>query len=188
VKLIKKLLAAPFVVLAAVIILLEDWLWDDLARLAAAIGRLPVLRLIEALIASLPPYVALVVFAVPSLLLIPVKLIALYFISHGQATLGFLTVLGAKIVGTALVARIFALTRPKLLRIAWFAWLYNRFMAFKGRIYAVIKSTRIYRAAHEQHLRLRAAVRSWLAGGRGFWRRRWNAAVKLSRRRKQTQA
>jgi hypothetical protein len=38
-KRLKRLIAAPFVLLAAVIILLEDWLWDDLARLAAAIGQ-----------------------------------------------------------------------------------------------------------------------------------------------------
>jgi len=187
VKLIKKLLAAPFVFLAAVIILLEDWLWDDLARLAAAVGQLPVLRTIEAFIAGLPPYVALIVFAVPSLFLVPVKLVALYFISHGQATLGLLTVLVAKVAGTALVARIFALTRPKLLRIKWFAWLYDRFVAFKAHVYGVIKSTAVYKAAHKQHLRIKALLRVWLTRRRGFWRRRWSAAVKLSRRRKQPQ-
>ena len=39
IRLVKKILAAPFVFIAAVLILLEDWLWDDLARLAAAIGE-----------------------------------------------------------------------------------------------------------------------------------------------------
>jgi len=42
---IRKILATPFVFVAAVIIILEDWLWDDLARLAAFIGQLPILRL-----------------------------------------------------------------------------------------------------------------------------------------------
>src|SRR5690349_9127820 len=135
---LKRLIAAPFVILAAIIILIEDWLWDDLARLAAAIGRLPVFHQIEMLIAALPPYAALVFFAVPSLLLIPVKLVALYFISHGHALFGLMTVIGAKIAGTALVARIFTLTRPRLLRISWFAWAYEHFVAFKARIYAVI--------------------------------------------------
>ena len=148
-KRLKRLIAAPFVLLAAVIILLEDWLWDDLARLAAAIGRLPIFRQIEALIVKLPPYAALALFAVPSALLVPVKLIALYFIAHGHAMVGLLTVAAAKIAGTALVARLFTLTRPKLLRIAWFAWLYERFIAFKTRVYAAIKATAAYRAAHQ---------------------------------------
>src|SRR6266446_2072132 len=81
----KKSLAAPFIILAAIVILLEDWLWQDLARLAAAIGRLPLLRSIEALIIRLPPYPALLFFATPALLLVPLKIVALYFIAHGHA-------------------------------------------------------------------------------------------------------
>ena len=183
-KLLKRLIAAPFVLLAAIIILIEDWLWDDLARLAAAVGRLPVFHQIEALITKLPPYAALVCFAVPSLLLVPVKLVALYFISHGHAIFGFLTVVGAKIAGTALVARVFTLTRPNLMRIGWFAWVYERFIAFKARVYEVIKSTAIYRAAHRQIARLRAALKLWKARRKSSWRRRWDAARKFARRRK----
>jgi hypothetical protein len=186
-KLLKRLIAAPFVFLAAIIILIEDWLWDDLARLAAAIGRLPVFHQIEALITKLPPYAALVFFAVPSLLLVPVKLVALYFISHGHAIFGFLTVVGAKIAGTALVARVFTLTRPNLMRIGWFAWTYERFIAFKARVYEVIKSTAIYQAAHQQVVRLRAALKVWKAKRKSRWRRRWDAARKFSRRRKPAQ-
>jgi len=184
-RVIEKILAAPFVFVAAVIIILEDWLWDDLARLAAAIGQLPVFRSIEMVIAGLPPYPSLLLFAIPSLLLVPTKLAALYFISHGRATLGFLTILGAKVLGTALVARLFVLTRPKLMQIGWFAWLYERFMTFKNRVYAAIKSTTIYKVAHEQNLRLRLAVKSRVNRRRSFWRKRWIAAIKLSRRRKQ---
>jgi hypothetical protein len=186
-KFLKRLLAAPFVFLAAVFILLEDWLWDDLARLAAAIGRLPVFHQIESLIARLPPYGALFFFGAPSLLLVPVKLIALYFVSHGHATFGLVTIIAAKVAGTALVARIFNLTRPALMRIGWFARLYNWFVAFKARIYDSIKSTGVYKAAHRQNLRMRKALKEWLSGRRGFWRRRWDAALKLSRRPKQGQ-
>ena len=183
----KRLLAAPFVILAAVVILIEDWLWDDLARLAAAIGRLPILRSVEAFIASLPPYPALLFFATPALLLVPLKLIALFLISHGQATLGVLTIIAAKFAGTALVARIFILTRPQLLRIGWFAWVYERFTAFKVRIYTTVKSTASYQLVHERHLRIRKALRVWRGKRRGFWRRRWQATRRLARRRKQPQ-
>jgi hypothetical protein len=187
VKFLKRLLAAPFVFLAAVIILLEDWLWDDLARMAAAIGRLPVFRSIESFISGLPPYGALAFFAAPSLLLVPVKLAAIYFISHGHATLGLVTVIAAKVAGTALVARIFTLTRPNLMRINWFARLYERFIAFKTRIYTAIKSTTIYRMAHEQRQRIRAALKVWMSKRKSFVRRRWDAALKFSRRRKQAE-
>lgn len=179
---LKKLLAAPFVFIAAIVILLEDWLWDDLRRMAAAIGRLPVFHQIEALIVGLPPYGSLAIFAAPSLLLIPVKLAALWFIAHNQAWLGVATAVAAKIAGTAMVARIYQLTEPNLLRIAWFARLHERFVAFKARIYQMIKSTRLYQTIHRQSLKLRETVRRILGQRRSFWRRRWDAAVKLLRR------
>src|SRR2546428_6845883 len=119
----KRLLAAPFVLIAAIVVLFEEWLWADLRRAAAAIGRLPLVRQIESLIARLPPYAALAMFAAPTLLLIPVKLAALYFIAHGRPAFGLAAVIAAKIVGTALIARIYALTHANLLRIGWFAFL-----------------------------------------------------------------
>jgi hypothetical protein len=184
---LKKILAAPFVFLAAIIVLLEDWLWDDLVRLMAAIGRLPVFRQIEMFIITLPPYGALAMFVTPSLLLIPVKLAALWFIAHGQPALGFLTAIAAKIAGTALVARIFTLTKPKLLGIGWFAWLHDRFVAFKAKVYAFIKATKIYQAAHQQALWLKSRIRDFFrTRGKAFWRKRWEAARRLSRRWKQS--
>jgi hypothetical protein len=184
-RLVKRTLAAPFVLVAAIIILLEDWLWDDLARLAAALGRLPVLRSIEGLIASLPPYLALLFFGAPAVLLIPLKLAALFFLSHGHAELGLVVIVLAKFAGTALVARIFTLTRPQLLRIAWFAWSYERLTAYKTRIYSLIKSTALYQLVHEQHLRLRGAVKSWFGNRPGFLYKRWLATRRIARRRKQ---
>ena len=181
-RVIEKTLATPFVFVAAVIIILEDWLWDDLARFAAYVGQLPILRAIESLIVALPPYLALFVFAVPTLLLIPVKLIAFYFIAHGQETLGFVTVLLAKFVGTAFVARLFVLTRPKLMRIGWFVWVYEKFISFKQQLYSVLRSTRIYQLAHEQHLRFKSRLKLWLASRKSSWRRRWYAARRISRR------
>lgn len=183
----KRLLSAPLVLLAAIFILLEDWLWDDLARLAAAIGRLPIFRQLENLILKLPPYAALLMFAAPSVLLIPVKLMALYFMSHGQATLGMATVIGAKFAGTALVARIFTLTRPKLMTINWFARLHDWFIAFKHRIYDAIKATVFYRFAHRKFASLRLALKAWMGKRRSFLRRRWQAALKLFRRQKQVE-
>ena len=180
----KKLLAAPFVLIAAIIVLVEDWLWDDLQRMAAAVGRLPVFRQVEALIAGLPPYGALAIFGAPSLLLIPVKLAALWLMAHGQAAVGFGVVVIAKIAGTALVARIYTLTEPKLLLIGWFAWMHARFVVFKARVYATIKSSRIYQRVHHQSALLKERFRRFAHGRKGFWRRRWDAAIKFSRRGK----
>src|SRR5262245_27866520 len=169
-KRLKRLIAAPFVIIAAIVILFEEWLWDDLQRVAAAIGRLPFFRQVESLIAGLPPYAALAMFAAPSLLLIPVKLIALYSIAHGRPALGLAAVIGAKIVGTALIARIYALTHPNLMRILWFARLYERVMAFKTRIHEAIRSTVFYKAARRLRLRIRAAAAEFFSKRHSIWR------------------
>lgn len=182
---LKKILAAPFVLLAATFVLLEDWLWDDLQRMAAAIGRLPVFRQLETLIVGLPPYGALAMFAAPSLLLFPVKLAALWFIAHGQPVFGFLIAATAKIAGTALIARIYKLTEAKLLLIGWFSWLHTRFVAFKAHVYSAIKATRIYQRAHWQAQRFREWFRRFKQARKSIWRRRWEAAMKFSRRSKQ---
>jgi hypothetical protein len=39
-KLLKRLLAAPFVLIAAIVVLFEEWRWDDLQRIAASVGGL----------------------------------------------------------------------------------------------------------------------------------------------------
>ncbi len=183
---LKRIITAPFVFVAAVIILLEDWLWDDLQRLAAAIGSLPVFRQIEQLIVRLPRAGALGLFLVPSVVLIPVKLLALYFISRGHALIGVGIVVAAKIAGTALVARLFTLTKPKLLTFGWFAWTYERIVAFKARVYAAIRSSAVYGWLHARVIPFREAFRRWRAEKRGWLVRRWHAVMRHQRRRHET--
>lgn len=186
-RLLKKIIAAPFVFVAAIFILLEDWLWDDLARLAAAVGRLPIFRQIETFILWLPPYPSLLLFAIPSILLFPVKFASLYLIAEGKSLLGFLVAATAKIVGTALVARIFKLTKPKLLQIGWFAYLYAKLTAFKEKIYGFIKSTSLYQTVHQHKENFKLAFRRWKTSRRSVWQSRWQAAKRLMRKSNDSQ-
>ncbi len=181
--LLKRIVTAPLYLLAAIVVLLEDWLWDDLQRLAAALGRLPVFHQFEVLVLRLSPGAALFVFFIPSLLLIPVKLLALWFISTGHAVVGISTIVAAKIAGTAFVARLFKLTKPKLLTFKWFEVLYTRITAFKRRIYDRIKSAAVYQKLHAFSLRLRESWRRWRRRRESWLRRRWRALRHLHRRR-----
>ena len=120
------LLQGAIRLLLAALILFEEWGWAPLSRLMARLGQLPVLRHIEALIKRLPPYAALALFLLPTVLLLPVKLLALWLIGMGRAKLGVLVIVGAKVVGTATLARLFALTQPALMQMPWFARLFAR--------------------------------------------------------------
>lgn len=132
-------------VILALIVLFEEWGWRPLANALAKLARWQLWARAEALVSALPPYLALCVFALPTALLLPLKLLALYLIAKGQAIAAGALFLGAKVVGTALVARIFQLTQPALMRIPWFAWAYSRFIPWKEAVFAAIRSTWAWR-------------------------------------------
>ena len=143
----------------AAFLLFEEWGWEPLAAAFARLARLPLWAALERKVAGLPPRAAMLVFAVPMLALLPVKLAALYLFGKGQATLGLVLLLGAKIGGTALMARLFQLTQPALMRLRWFAWWYPRWMRWKEALLAEVRRSAAWRAGHEVKL----AVKAWLA-------------------------
>lgn len=141
--------------LLALLILFEEWGWEPLQRLMARIGRLPVLRRLEALITRLPPRAALAVFLLPTLLLLPVKLLALWLIGQGKALLGGVVIVVAKLVGTALVARLFTLTKPALMTMPWFAGLYGRWSAWKAALLVRVRASWAWRVGRVFKRRVR---------------------------------
>ena len=136
----KKLFLPPMVIIAAAIMFIEEWLWDHLAAAMAWVARAPFFRWLEAKLAALHPYAAMVVFLVPGAMLLPVKIGALYLMTHGHAGLGLLLILTAKFIGTAIAARLFTVCRPALLTVRWFRWIYEGILRLKTRLYTAIKA------------------------------------------------
>ena len=115
-----------FNILAALIIIFEEWGWRPLHDAAARLARYAPIAFTERWIARLPPYSALLAFGLPVAVLLPFKLLALFLFAGGHylwATFVFVT---AKLVGTACLARIFMLTKPALMQISWFAAGYQK--------------------------------------------------------------
>src|SRR5688572_15026878 len=121
----KKLLTPPMIVIAALIMFCEEWLWDHLTAFMAWVARAPVLRWAETRIAALPPYPAMGVFLLPSALLLPVNVFAVYLTAAGHALAGAAILIAAKLIGTAILARLFTICRPSLLTVNWFRRLYQ---------------------------------------------------------------
>jgi hypothetical protein len=153
----RRALRLVFAPLVALILVFEEWGWEPLSALMARLARLPFLAWVERRIAALPPWAAVAVFAAPALALVPVKLLALFLIGKGQALLGVGVLLMAKVLGTALVARLFTLTQPSLMRLAWFARWYPRWKAWKDDVIAWVRSSALWRTAAAY----KAQVRSW---------------------------
>ena len=154
--------------LLALLILFEEWGWDPLQRALARLGRLPLLRQVEALVAGLPPRWALLVFVLPTLALLPVKLLALGLIARGQPLLGLLVILAAKLLGTAVVARLFSLTQPALLQLPWFASAFSRWTTWKDALLARVRASWAWRSGrvlrHHLRRRLKHSLARWRQG------------------------
>lgn len=148
-------------VLIALLVLFEEWGWEPLKKLLAWVSRLPVLRQLERWIVSLPPYAALAVLLVPSLLLLPVKLLALGLMARGMVLAGGMVIVAAKLVGTALVAYLFGLTQPALMRLAWFEHIYQRWTGWKTYWLAQVRQSWAWRFGRVLKRRVRERWQQW---------------------------
>lgn len=165
----KRLLLAPFVWLAAAVFLVEEFIWDWTAARMARLGALRAVRFVERRIAGLHSHWALFAFLLPSAILIPAKLFGLHAITAGHWLLGSAIFLFAKVVGLALFSRIFNLTRPALMRLAWFARFYAWVMFYRNRIHAYLEHWETYQRIRQRLSAMRRAFGAKLAAafGRG---------------------
>ena len=153
--LLRTLLLLPLVL----VLLFEEWGWEPLARCFKALAGLPLWGAMERRIASLPPWAALLAFAVPVLALVPIKLLALYLLGNGHLAMGLGLVIGAKITGTAFAARLFQLTEPALMRMHWFARLYTPWKIWKNRLLTQVRNSAPWRRIKA----LKARYKTWAA-------------------------
>lgn len=130
-------LLQPLWILLALIFLLEAWLWDHLEPVVARIVALIPLRAIKAWIAEkvqrLSPPLTLIVFLVPVILLFPLKVLGLWLLAHHYWVGAMAVIVFAKLMGVGVAAFIFDVTRPKLLQMAWFRWLYESVLLIRAR-------------------------------------------------------
>ena len=150
--------------LAAMVLFLEEWGWRPLTAWAARLAKWPPIARLEARIVGMQSRWALVLFLVPAVLLFPVKLLALWLIHAGSTALGLSVIVAAKVLGTALVGRLFILTEPQLMQIAWFARAMGWWRATKARVKAAIAESAWWRNVRVVVRRWRVRVRRLLRG------------------------
>lgn len=155
---VRPVLRGGLQVALALLILLEEWGWRPLADLLGRLAKWRPWAQLEYGIAQLPPYLALVVFVLPSALLMPLKFLALFLVAKGQLVLAGLLFAAAKVVATALVARLFMLTQPALMQIGWFAWAYETVMPWKEALVERVRASWVWRVARVWKERARRVV------------------------------
>lgn len=159
-------------VVAALIVLFEEWGWRPLMEALGQLARFRPIAALERWIAGLPPYGALVVFALPTTILMPLKFVAVWLLANGFIWTAGGLFLGAKVASTALIARIFMLTKPALMQLAWFARAYNWFMPWKEALFAEIRASWPWRYGRMVKTRIKHEARQAWA--------RWKPVVERS--------
>jgi len=136
----------PLLILLALVFLFEAWLWRHLAPIVGwVVARIPWEAFkanVAAAIERLPPYPTFLVFLIPVLLLLPLKVVGFWMLAHGF-WLGAVVVLSlAKVVSLGVTAFIFDLTRPKLLQLGWFRWFYEHMIVWLAKAHELVEPTK----------------------------------------------
>lgn len=122
----------PFVVVIAAVYFMADAVFAVIAHpLARWISKQRVFARLRTWIRSLRPYPSLALFAVPVIMLEPVKPVSAYLAATGHVRLGLMVLIVGEILKLVLVERLFSINRDKLLSIPTFAWAYGKYQLAK---------------------------------------------------------
>ena len=159
-------LLRPLWLLLALVFLFEAWLWEHLRPIVAWIVERIAWQALKARAAAaiehLPPYATLLVFLVPVLLLLPLKILGLWMLAHGSWLAAMATLALAKVLSMGVTAFIFDVTRPKLLQLPWFRWLYEHVIAGLAWAHGLIDPIKAQVRAFMAPIRRRLARLLWL--------------------------
>src|SRR4051812_17883916 len=132
----------PLWILLALFFLVEAWLWDHLRPLVAAVVNViawdKLKTRLAALVEWLPSWAVLIVFVIPFIVLLPLKFLEVYFLVRREWIPAIVVLVLAKLLGLGVTAFIFDVTRPKLLQMAWFRWLYELALVLLAKAHALI--------------------------------------------------
>jgi hypothetical protein len=152
--------------IVALVVIFWEWGWKPLAALLGVVARLRPFAALETLIRGLPPYLALAVFALPSLLLLPLKLFAFYLMAQGFKAAAAGLFVAAKVVGTALVARIYMLTEVALMQIGWFRRAHGVVMPLKAALTSWVRDSAVWQFGRQVKQRMAAVAAPLVARAR----------------------
>lgn len=110
-------------------------------------------------IVSLPPYPTLALFAVPVIVLEPIKPVAACLVATGHIVLGLAVFVVGEILKLVLVERLFCLCSVKLMSIPAFAWAYGKFQ--QGKTWLL--STEAWQSVLRLNRMVRSSIRNYVA-------------------------
>jgi hypothetical protein len=156
--LLRKAVRFMLIILAAAWMLFEEWVWDNILAVMAYASRLKAVRTVEAFLRRQHPYTLLVLFVIPFLVMVPAKLFGLYLIANGRVLRGISVFIIAKVTITALVTRLFVVSKDKLLLIPSFAAFYSWFDDKRKWLYSEVRKLQAWQMAQALVRKFRNAL------------------------------
>jgi len=143
--------------------LLETLLFPIFRPLIDFLSSLRLFELFGTALAKLPPYVALLVFAVPFIIIEPIKAFALYWFGIGHIVQGGVLYVLAHLASILIVERLYHTMHAPLMRIGWFKTLMTWLDGIRRVTLDWAKSTAVWQASARFARDTRATVAGWVA-------------------------
>ena len=142
--------------------LLDVLLFPLFRPLFAWLSSLRLFEWIGSLFNRLPPYVALLIFAIPFIVIEPLKGFALYWFGIGHYIQGALLLVLAHGGSILIVERLYHAMHVPLMRIGWFRRLMSWLDGLRRAVLDWARATDLWRSAAGLAQTVRAAVRGWV--------------------------
>src|SRR5262252_557842 len=133
--------------LAAAVLLFEEWFWAKSTRAIARLVGMAHLSAAESWVRRRNPTQALTLFVVPLLVIYPFKVLTLIAIAHGNIALGTGAFVAAKLLATAVFARLYELTERAIVEFAWIRFARTKFLQARVFIHAWLDARPVYSRA-----------------------------------------
>lgn len=157
----KRIMNKLLLSLLAFFLIIEEWLWDLLTAFGQSLVRWLNLESFEQWLSQTSPTIALVALSIPILIVTPINLMAIGLLANGLIVQGILVEVLAKLLGTLLVARVFALTKPQLLTFTFLNIIYTNITRWLQWAHQKITETPVYRLAKQLKTEAKSRFAAW---------------------------
>ena len=137
---------------------LDQLLFPLFRPLIGWLSRRRIFETIGGVISRSPPYLVLLMLAVPFVVLEPLKVFALYWIAVGHIIQGTILVIFAHVLSLFTLDRIYHTGKSQLAKIGWFARLMGWLVGLRDWAFGWVRATPAWQAA----AKMVRAARDWV--------------------------
>ena len=163
--------------IALVVIVFEDLIWAGALAVLRWVLAWPPVRRLAARMALLPPWAALLAFAVPEIISRLFELWFFVLLARGDMAAAAVVFVAGRLIGTLVAVFVYHSCEAALMRIGWFAWMIRTALAIRDwarsivapmivRVRGWIRRDRVRMLRRVQELRW--AILAWMSGRQGL--------------------